>query len=107
MSQAIKDMLADRERAADAHEVGLRRELNRRLVDTRKSLFVAAFERQQRWHRMQHQGGAKLTPDAMAVCEGAELAIDPGWDAERAWRFSVTREAALQQVQDELDKRHG
>lgn len=85
MSDRIKAMLADREKAARAHEAGLRRELNRRIVEAARAKFAAAFERQQRYERV--RASATLPPlpiETEAVCEAVYLAQDPGWDADRA-----------------------
>jgi hypothetical protein len=110
MSDAIKQMLEDRERAREAHDMGLRRELIRRLVDSRKARFVTSFQRQARYYRERHDNNGRsprLSLDTEAVCEGADLAQDPGWDAERAWRFSLTREKAIAEVEAELERRRG
>jgi hypothetical protein len=111
MSEAIKRMLHEREQAGRAHEAGLRRELVRRLVEARKQLFVHAFERMQRYHRARsfsrHSPVPNMPLETMAVCEGAELAADQGWLAERAWQFSETRERALAEVEAELERRRG
>lgn len=109
MSEVIKRMLAEREKAEQAHEAALRRELVRRMVETRKAKFVIAFTRQQRFYRERYKPGSdalpKLPLDTYALCEGAELASDPGWDAERAWNYSETRQAAIAEVEVELERR--
>ena len=108
MSEAIARMLRDREIAADAAQAGLARELNRRIVEVQKAKFVAAFNRQARYHRRNtHTILPPMPIETLAVCEGADLAADPGWDAERAWRYSETRQRAINEVEAELERRRG
>lgn len=107
MSEAIRQMLRDRAAGREAHLAGLRRELVRRLIEARKAKFVAAFNRQQRYYRASTDRGPKLSLDAAVECEAAHLAMDPGWDAERAWRYSESRQAAVEEVEAELDRRVG
>lgn len=107
MSETIRRMLRQRDDAAKAHEAGLRRELVRRLVTARKDRFVAAFNRQARYYRAGTGRGPKLSVDAAVECEAAHLAMDPGWDAERAWRYAEARDACLAEVEAELERRRG
>jgi hypothetical protein len=106
MSEGLKRLLKDIERGKNAREVGLRRELIRRLVETRKAKFVAAFTRQQRYYRDKGKTeGPRLSLEAQAECEGMDLAQDPGWDAERAWNYSETRQQAIAQLEAEVERR--
>lgn len=105
MSEGIKRMLAEQARAGDLRLGALRRELARRIVESRRAKFIAAFERQQRYHRMKTGRGPNMDLDVRAACEAAELAQDPGWGADRAWRFSETRDACLAEVEAELERR--
>jgi hypothetical protein len=106
MSENIKRMLAEREKAAEAHAAALRREINRRIVETAKAKFTAAFQRQVRFHRARTNPAFLPLPlETLATCEGAELAADPGWDAERAWTYSETRARAVAEADAELDRR--
>lgn len=107
MSEGIKRMLVDRQRAETARGKGLKNELYRRLVEVRKASFVAAFDRHARYHRAVAGQGPKVSIDTAVVCEAAILAMDPGWDAERAWNFSECRQAALAEAQGELERRGG
>jgi hypothetical protein len=106
VSEGLKRLLKDIERGKSAREAGLRRELIRRLVETRKAKFVAAFTRQQRYYREQgKREGPRLSLEAQAECEGMHLATDPGWDAERAWNYSETRQQAIAELEAEVERR--
>ncbi|MEO6360565.1 MAG: hypothetical protein ABIO43_08340 [Sphingomicrobium sp.] len=99
-------MLADRERAAQTHDLALRRELTRRIVDSTKQKFVTAFVRQQRFYRVRTSANLPPLPiETLAVCEAVELAADPGWDAERAWKYSESRQLAVDAVDAEFERR--
>lgn len=98
-------MLADRAKADAARDLGLSNELYRQLVDARKARFVAAFNRQARYYRATAGRGQPVTLDTAAECEAAHLASDPGWDAERAWNYSESRDAAMAEMQAELARR--
>lgn len=105
MSANLRQMLADIARGKDARERGLRRELIRRMIETRKSRFVGTFTRQQRYYRAATDKGPKLSIDAACEAEAAHLAMDPGWDAERAWNYSETRQAAIDELEAEVARR--
>ena len=106
MTAAIKRMLADREQATETHELALRRELNRRIVEAAKLKFTSSFARQQRFYRSRYSSVLPALPiETLAACEAAELASDPGWDAERAWNFSETRQRAIAEVALEIERR--
>lgn len=108
MSEAIKKMLADRERANDAFALGLRKELNRRILEAPKARFIASFNRQARFYRVKTNDKLPRLPlETMAICEGADLAVDPGWNAERAWNYSETRQRAVAEVEAEIERRKG
>lgn len=95
MSEAIRQLQRDWERARRAEEAGLSRELRRQLVDPVRLAFVASFRLQQRYQAEP----AALPLDQYAIAEGADLAADPGWDANRAWLHSESRKDAIEAVE--------
>ena len=85
MSRLIKQMLADRARAADAHE-GARRRV---IIEPIRKAFYAGFN-------IMRQDRAKMDAKMQAFAEGADTGLfDIGCDVETAWLISDARKGVL------------
>lgn len=103
MSEAIRQLQRDWEKAARAEEAGLTRELRRQVLQPVRRAFAASFRLGQRYRTKPDS----LSLDQYAIAEGADLAQDPGWDADRAWLHSEARKEALLEIERRKTKLAG
>lgn len=85
MSEAIKQMLRDREKAGQMHEAARRRAI----IAPIKRSFAAGFN-------LMRQERSKMDAKAAAFQEGCDTGLfDAGCDLETAWRISDARKTLL------------